>query len=295
MKLVRSLLAVVLLALAASAAFLGLGAHWVHRTATTQDALPAILAPVPKDPRVISALTGELISALQERVPPAAGLIPGFQDQLDSLIADAIETAMADPGVDVAWRTSVDLSRASFISDLAAVREGSLEAPTIWLEMSPFVALGRDTLYARTDSSLHRYLDLIDWPTDLRVALGRPDTHSAMLAADGLAVAQHWRSYYAAAAILALLGLALGSRRGRWGALLAVAVASLGAMALATLALGRVAATGGESLAGALKASLITGSVAALADFAQPAWFVAGGAALLGAVGLLVTLLQSKA
>lgn len=282
---VRTTISVVLLLAAVSAALAGLGAHWLDRVARTPAPLHAIAGPLASDQRVMDAIAVELSAAAVARLPAAVDLLPGVRTQLEDLIGRAVAAALTDEGVTAAWHEAIDLSRADFVTGLDAMRIEGADAPTLWLPLAPFVELGQARLLEMTPETLRPFVTGLNIPAEeLRIALGRPDTVQAGYAADGLALARHWIWFYAAAALLAVLGLAVGSRRGRWLAWTLVAGAGTVAVILGRRTLTAVSIPDGDSIAAAVQAGLVEGTMSSLLDWTAPA--VAAGWALL-ALGLL--------
>ena len=294
MSVVRSLLALCLLLLAAAAGFLGLGAHWVHTAATTSGPLVAIMAPVPSDEDVVAAIKETLVSEVTSRIPPAAAAVPGASEALLRAITVGVDATVTDERFTTAWTDTVDLSRERFVADLGSFADDGVEVPTLWLDLTPFADLGRTVIYEQTAPALHRLLDQIPWPEEVTVALGRPEDRTARLAAEGLSVASSWPLFYGAAALLTARGLAVGSRRGRWVALIGAAVVSLVVLLAGWTVVGRIRPADAGTLAGAVKQALLSGTAESLAEFAAPAWFVVIGALIVGVLGLTVAGLRSE-
>lgn len=286
---VRSLLALLLMSAGVIAALGGVTAQWLDTTARTPEPMQAIVGPVASDPRVMGAIVVELTAAIVEQLPPALDGIPGLRDQVEALVTLAMNEVSASEGFTQAWEESIDLSRADFVTALDLMQSGG-DAPTLWLNLAPFAELGAARLAEISPEILRPYVAQIPVPENPRIALGRPDTVQAGYAADALSLASHWVWFYVAAVTLAVIGLAVGSRRGRWVAWMLAVAGGLGGLVLARdlLADGNAAA-GGDSLAAVVQTALVDGAASSLLAWTAPA-VTAGWALLaLGGVGLLVT------
>ena len=287
---VRTTISLVLLLAAVGAALAGLGAHWLDRVARTPAPLHEIAGPLASDQRVMDAIAVELSAAAVARLPAAVDLLPGVRTQLEDLIGLAVHAALTDDGVTEAWHEAIDRSRADFVTGLDAMRTDGADAPTLWLPLAPFVEEGQARLLEMTPELLRPLVIELDVPAEeLRIALGRPDTVQAGYAADGLAVARHWIWFYAAATLLAVLGLAVGSRRGRWVAWTLAAVAGMVAVTLGRRTLGGVSVPDGSTLAAAVQSALVEGTMSSLQDWTAPAVTVGWALLAFGVLGLVVS------
>ncbi|MHA6511459.1 hypothetical protein [Tessaracoccus sp. Z1128] len=285
---VRTTLALVLLLAAVGAAFGGLGAQWLDQAARTPGPMREIVAPLSTDDRVGEAIAGELNTAATQEMPPLIGRLPGVRSQVETLIGEAVESALSDEGVTQAWHVSIDRSRAEFVAGLDRMRTEGADAPTLWLHLEPFVELGEARLVDLTPRPLQPYVAQLELPEDVRLALGRPATVQARYAADALAVAGHWEWFYVAAAALALVGLLVGSRRGRWVAWILAVGAGLVGLALGRGLVADVAAPSGDTVAAVVGARLVEGTASSLMAWTQPAATVGWALLALGVLGLLV-------
>ena len=285
---VRSLLALLLMSAGVIAALGGVFAQWLDTTAHTPEPLQAIVGPVATDPRVLGAIVAEVTAAVVEQLPPSLDGIPGVRDQVEALVTLSMNEIAASEGFGQAWEESLNLSRADFVAELELMQSGG-DAPTLWLNLAPFVELGAARLAEISPEILRPYVAQIPMPEDVRIALGRPDTVQAGYAADALSLASHWVWYYAAAATLAVIGLAVGSRRGRWAAWILAVAGGLGGLLLARgLLTDRAGAAGGDSLPAVVLAALVDGTTSSLLDWTAPAVAAAWALLALGAVGLLM-------
>lgn len=286
-RFVRSLLALLLMSAGVIAALGGVTAQWLDTTARTPEPMQAIVGPVASDPRVLGAIVVELTAAIVEQLPPALDGIPGLRDQVEALVTLAMNEVSASEGFTQAWEESIDLSRTDFVAALDRMQSGG-DAPTLWLNLDPFVELGATRLTEISPEILRPYVAQIPMPEDLRIALGRPDTVQAGYAADALSLARHWVWFYLSGAALAVIGLAVGSRRGRWVAwILAVAGGLAGLMAARSFLSDRAASVGGDTLPAVVQAALVDGATTSLLAWTAPAVTVGwallafGGAALV--------------
>ncbi|MHA6524643.1 hypothetical protein [Tessaracoccus sp. G1721] len=285
---VRSLLALLLMSAGVMSALGGVAAQWLDTTARTSEPMRVIVGPVASDPRVLGAIAVELTAAVVEQLPPVVDRIPGVRDQVEELVTLAMNQIAGSEGFNQAWEESIDLSRADFVAGLDLMRSGG-DAPTLWLTLDPFVELGMSRLVEISPEILRPYVTQIPMSGDLRVALGRPDTVQAGYAADALSLARHWIWFYAAAAALAVIGLAVGSWRGRWVAwILAVAGGLAGLTFARGLLAERAAAAGGDSLQAVVQAALVDGATSSLLTWTAPAVTTGWVLLVLGGVALVV-------
>lgn len=285
---VRSLLALLLMSAGVIAALGGVTAQWLDTTARTPEPMQAIVGPVASDPRVMGAIVVELTAAIVEQLPPALDGIPGLRDQVEALVTLAMNEVSASEGFTQAWEESIDLSRADFVTALDLMQSGG-DAPTLWLNLAPFAELGAARLAEISPEILRPYVAQIPVPENPRIALGRPDTVQAGYAADALSLASHWVWFYVAAVTLAVIGLAVGSRRGRWVAWMLAVAGGLGGLVLARdLLADGTAAAGGDSLAAVVQTALVDGAASSLLVWTAPVVTAAWALLALGAVGLVM-------
>lgn len=295
MSVVRSLSAFVLLLMAALSCLLGSVGQWVDQIANTDGKAADIVAPLAADPVVLGAIADELESAAHDRIPRTVESIPGLQGYLEQVLTRAVNAALARDGVDAAWRESLDRSRAGAVADLESYRVDQSETPTLWLDLTPFVDLAREELVAASDSRARPYLDRIAWGETVRVPLGRPDPMTANLASEGLGLARHWMIGFVAAAVLAAVGLAVGSRRGRWLALTLAAILGLVAVLAGRHFAGQVDLAGRQTgLRSAVMSSLGQGALRSLLDWTRswPWAFIA--VVCVGILGLWVATVRAR-
>lgn len=266
----RSLLALLLMLAAVASALGGVAAQWLDRTARTPEPLQTIVGSLASDTRVREAMAAELTTGVIAQLPPGVDQLPGVRAQLEALITQAIDETLAGEDLAEAWDEAIDVSRADFVAALDRMRSGG-DAPTLWLHLGPFVELGGARLVEISPEALRPLVAQVPLPDDLRIALGRPDTVQAGYAADMLALARQWAWFYVAAGVLAVLGLAVGSRRGRWVAWLLAAGAGLLVVVVGRdLVAGRAGAASGESVSSVVQAALVDGTVASLLEWTAP-------------------------
>jgi len=294
MAIVRSLLALLLLASATAATLLGSAAHWVDNMARTPGYAEEVVAPLIDDPVVLAALAGELDRTIRERIPATADRVPGLRDRIEQALTGAIAQALAGEGVDAAWRQTISLSRDALVAELDAYRADPSETPTIWLDLTPFADLGRARIAGIADTRLWSFAPESLVEGDVRVALGRLDAGVSTMASEALGLARHWVWGYVAAAVLAALGLVIGTRAGRWIAWLVAAVIGLAATLAARIALGTVDTATGDSLSAAL-----TGRATASVADSLAGWLAADVrlfaiCVAVGTVGLVASVLFAR-
>lgn len=287
MSVARSLLSLILLIAAVAVALAGMGLHWVDRAARTPEPVRRIVGPVTSDDPLIAAIATELETAAIQQIPESADLVRGAHDQLAALITQAIDVALSDDRLNQAWFESVDGTRIRLMNSLDAVRDRGADAPTVWLPLTPFVELGEAKLQELGGPALQPLVAQLQLPDDLAVPLGRLDAGPAQRAANIVGLARDWRWYYAGAAGLAAVGLLAGSRRGRWTALLIASTLGLVGLFLAARATEFLPVPASDSISGAIRARLITGSTASVnawIDTAMMAGYVTIGVAVLGLI-----------
>ena len=282
----RTLLSTLLLTAAVAVALVGSGAQWLDRLAHTSGPLTDIMAPLAGDGQVRDAVAATLTEGVAADLPDVVSALPGAQARIEQLIASAVDDAMDDPALAEAWAESVDLSRIDLVTDLAAFRSSGGDAPTLWLHVGPFVDLGRTRLLESTPAALSGIVAGLEWQTDPRIALGRPDPQQAAWAADALDVVSGWVWFYVAAIALALLGLAVGPRRGRWVALTVAAALGVVALSLARRVAVDVAAPQGTGLVTAVQGQLTAGAVDSLLRWSDPVQVVGWVLVTVGLVGI---------
>lgn len=294
MSVARSLLSLILLTAAAAVALVGMGLHWVDRAARTPEPIRQIIGPVTSDDPVIRAIATELETAAVQQIPEAADLLPGARDELAGLIGQAIGFALGEESVNRAWFQSVDGTRIRLMNSLDAVRDQGADAPTVWFPLAPFVELGQARLNELAGPALQPLVAQLEVPGDLAVPLGRLDAGPAQRAANIIGLARDWRWYYAGAAGLAMVGLLSGSRRGRWVALLIATALGLVGLFAAARATEFVPVPPGDSLSGAIRARLVTGSTASVNAWIDTAMMVGYVALAVSVLGLIVASLAAR-
>lgn len=286
---VRTFVSSVLLIAAVAAALAGLSAQWLDQLARTPQPTQEIMAPLATDERVHAAIADAMSEAATQQFPALAEAFPDLEPRFKALVEQAIAETLSGEGVSAAWDESVDRSRESLVADLDAMRETGGDAPTVWLDLGPFAELAQERLLDITPEPFTGLVERIELPGDLRLALGRPDAEQAGLAADALHVAQWWGWFYAVAVVLAAVGLIVGSRRGRWLAL--IGASGLGVLTLigARAAIGFVDAPAGNSVARAVGTTVWEGTSASLLAWTWPAVVAGWILVAAGVAGLVMT------
>ncbi len=288
-SLVRTLASSLLLLVAVATALAGVAAQWTDRLARTPGPLQEILAPLATDERVHAAIADAMTESAAAQFPTLSGAFPGLEEQLNSLVEEAVAETMSGDGVAAAWDESVELSRVALVEELDALHAAGGDAPTVWLYLTPFVELGRQRLIDITPEPFTGLVNRIELSGDLKIALGRPDTQQAMLAADIVFVAQGWMWFHIAAIVLATVGLVIGSRRGRWLALLGASLAGVIALMLARRALIGLTVADEGSLAHAVGTTLLEGTVESLLGWTLPAVVAGWALVAVGGAGIALT------
>ncbi|MBB1510774.1 hypothetical protein [Tessaracoccus sp. MC1756] len=288
MSFMRSFIALTVLLVAVAVGFGAMGAHWVDRLARTPAPLQRIIGPLVSDSEITAELSSTLTAEAKKAVPAEMLELPLIGEQINQVITVAVVTALADPGVQRAWNESINRSRVAYVKALDAVREDeTLEAPTIWFDLSPFAQLGKAKLMEVSAEPLHPYLDQVQLD-EVRLPLGQPSESITQSIADGVGAARNWPWFYAAAGALAVIGLVIGSRRGRWVALLLAAAAAAVGLWFGRLTVERVAFPEGDSLAAAVRTRIVEGGTQSFLDFTQPALYVVYGLIGLSLLALLL-------
>ncbi|MFT3887167.1 MAG: hypothetical protein QM713_03255 [Arachnia sp.] len=285
MGFLRSTLAFLLLLAAAALGVGGAVAQWADMAARTPSPARQIVAPIATDAGVRAALAETLTERAAREIPEIAEAVKGLPARLETLIGAAVDTALADPEIDRAWLAAIDATRLAMVDDIE--HHDGTTPPTLWFDLTPFVDLAKARLIAAADDRVRPFLEDISWTAEPRAALLRLDPDQAELAADALRWAGRWPWLYGAALAAAVVGLVVGPRRGRWGALLVVGLLTAGGVAAAGWAVGLVEVPNGSSLGTTLAGALVHGSLAHLAAWLRPVPAVALAAAAVGAIGLV--------
>lgn len=288
MSAVRSFFSVLLLLAAVVCALLSGGAQWLDDIVRAPGSAAKLVAPLASDPNVLNAVATELEQSAAERIPTVVAVVPQLQGVIESALTRAVDEALSGEGVEDAWIETIDRTRAAAVADLDAYRADPSETPTIWLDLSPFVELGRARLTAAADPRIQPYLEQIAWPGEASIALGRPDAQVTKLASDAIGFAQHWRWGLAAAAVLAGLGLIVGSRRGRWVAWMVAGLLGLGAVVAGRFALGTVDLARSGSTQAAVVGGLAEATIDSLREWTATWPWLLLGAVAVGLVALFL-------
>ncbi len=286
MNLLRSVVAFLLLAAAAALGVGGAVAQWADRAARTPAPMRQIVAPITHDETARTALAGALTERAVREIPTIAEAVPGLTALIEGLIGDAVAAALDDPGIDRAWIAALDSTRAGVVADIEGYDGGT--PPTLWFDLAPFVDLAKTRLISAAPDRVKPFVEEISWTTELRAPIVRLDPAQTELAADALRWTSRWGWFYAGAAALAVTGLVVGPRRGRWAALLLAGLLTAAGLAVSGWWLGRLPFPSGSGLGPALAGRLAEGGLSHLADWLRPVLYVALGAAGLGAVGALI-------
>lgn len=294
MSFMRSFIAFTLLLVAVGLGFGALGAQWMDRLARTPAPMQRIVGPLASDPAVIGALKETLTFEAKRAIPQELAALPVIGEQVDAVVAGAVDTALADPGMQRAWNESVNRSRAAYVAELDKVRaDETLESPTIWFDLTPLVQLGQSKLREVAPEALHPHLDQVQFE-QARLPLGQPSASMSKSMADGVGAARNWPWLYLAAGVLVVVALFTGSRRGRWVALALAAVVAMVGLWFGRAMVESVTFPGGESLAATIRTAIVSGGTQSFLDATQPALYVAYGAVALGVVGLLIASLGRR-
>lgn len=290
----RSFIAFTLLVVAVFLGFGAMGAQWLDRLARTPAPMQRIVGPLAQDEQVISSLKGMLITETKRAIPPEMLTLPTVGEQLDAVVTTAVDAVVTDPGVQRAWNDSVNRSRVAYVAELDRLRgDESLESPTVWFDLTPFADLGRAKLREVAPATFHVYLDQVQ-VSQLRLPLGQPSASMSKSVADGVGAARQWPFLYLGAGVLAVVAMFIGTRRGRWVALALAGVVAAVVLWFGRLLVARVGFPGGDSLAAAIRTSIVDGGTRSFLDFIQPGTYAAYAMIALGLSGALIASLVRR-
>lgn len=295
MGILRNLTSFVLLVCAAASGILGAVAQWGHHTATTPGVLPNIVAPISSDAMVQRAVTDSLTELTTDQVPTIAEAVPGLTEHLNTLIGQAVTAVLADEDVDQAWRESLENTRVGVMADLEAYRADPSAPPTLWFDLAPFVDLTASKLGSLTgDDRVRVFIEEMEWSSDPRVPLGRPEAEQLEQVNLVLDVAEQWPWFYAASAVLLILGLMIGTRKGRWACLAVSSLLAAGVLAVGDWILEAIHLSGGSTLGSAVANAIADGATDALAEALAPGVWIALGVAGVALVALLIAAITGR-
>ena len=226
------------------------------------------MGPVTSDDAVIRAIAVELGSAAKREIPDVVDLL-GIRRDLEDLLTVAIDRALASEGVNRAWFEAIDMARAGVVAGLDSVREEGSDSPTLWFRARPVRRTRARQAHQLADPSLHRYLDQIEFKTDLAIPLGRAENNQAATAAEALGIAKDWRLMYVGATLLALMGLAVGSRRGRWAALLIAGGVGVATVLAGLRGIEFIPIPSGRTISGAIQSRIVGGTAQSLTTWLE--------------------------
>ncbi|GAA4892425.1 hypothetical protein GCM10025789_06820 [Tessaracoccus lubricantis] len=288
MGFMRSFIAFTLLLVAVALGFGGMGAHFLDRLARTPAPLQRIVGPLAGDDRVGTELSSTLSAEALQAMPADLRELPLVGEQIAQVVTTAVDAALADPGVQRAWNESINRSRVAYVAALDEVRDDeTLEAPTIWFDLTPFVDLGKAKLQEASSEGLHPYVQQLQFG-EVRLPLGQPSESVTQSVADGVGAARNWPFLYVGAAALSVIALLIGSRHGRWVALLLAGIVAAVGLWFGRTSVEAVSLPGGDSLAAAIRTRIVEGGTREFLDFTQPALYVAYGAIGVAIVALLI-------
>lgn len=300
----RTVLSILLAALAGLLAALSLVGARAEALVHTPEPLQRIAGPMSQDPQLQAALTAELVEVVGDELPDG---LPGFlQSGLTRLVEGAAGGLAADERFPAAWSQTVEQTRTDWVTrmDRLAAQSAEGAAGTVHLQTAPLVELGAERLSdALADAlagvpgaetvqeRLEGAAGQVD-PSVLAVDLSVPDPQVVDLEAVAWTVEHlhRWPWLAGASAVLALLALLIAPRRRRGTPLFVAGVTVLAVGAASRWALERMApAPDLDGIARAAAASLLQG----LRDDAMPdtLLLVAGGG-ILAALGLLIGLVS---
>lgn len=293
MSIVRSTISFVLLLAAVALGLSATGARWVDQMARTAEPSEAIIAPIARSPEVSSAVAAELEAMIVAQLPASVDSVPRLRAQLEELIGTSITAVLDNPAIDQAWRSSVSSTRTWLVEDLDRYRSDNSVTPTIWLDLRPFMDLVRTRVLENVPERSRVIVEQIRWGDEFRIAIASPDARQSQLAAEVLGLTRLWLPAYVVAGVLAVLGLAMGSRRGRWIAWILASLAGLAGVLVARAGLGGIELDASSSVRGAVAEAAGRGVVDSLLTWtASVPWLLLTSAvagmvvlALVSAVG----------
>ncbi|HJE51595.1 MAG TPA: hypothetical protein K8V15_06420 [Tessaracoccus flavescens] len=296
MSALRSAASLVLLLAAVAMALVGVGSHWLDRAARTPEPVREFVGTVTRDDAIIQAVATQMEASAFEAIPDLADLIPGLRTELESALRQGIDLALSDADLNRAWYAAVDQARADTVAGLDAMRDHHGSAPLVSFPLTPFIELGEAKLFELSDPRIHPYLDQIQLPRDAAVPLGVLPAQPAHWAAEALGISSQWRWYFGVAGILAVVGLLVGSRRGRWVALLLAAGAGIVAIATARLFTENAGTISpGSGVAATLRARIIDGVTESLNQALMTAFWAGIAILVVAGIGLMLAAAASRA
>lgn len=288
MSFIRSTAALVLLIVAVALALLGVGSQWLDGVARTPEPVRELVGSVARDDAVVQAIAGELEAGAHRAVDNWVEHFPGLREQFEVLLRQSIDRALSNEALNQAWYASVDLTRRSAVEGLDAMRDGPGTTPVVSFPLRPFIDLAEAELYAWAEPPLDRYLQDLRFDKDVSMPLGTIPQPIATWASEGLGVARYWPWMYAAAGLLGLVGLLVGSRRGRWVALLIATGLGIGALMLGRASVDSLTLPSGSSVIAAVQNRLVTGATESVVERLDLTLIVGAALFAVALVGLSV-------
>ncbi|WP_313822563.1 hypothetical protein [Citricoccus sp.] len=302
----RTVLSILLAALAGLLAAVSLGGARVEALVYTPEPLQQIAAPVSEDPQLRQALPGEVSSLVEDQLPD----MPGFvQSAASGLVEGAASGLVEDDRFPAAWSAVLEETRLDWVGRIDRLAEGdTTTSGTVHLQAAPLVELGAERLAEALSGvpggeavaeMLREGLiagreagDEEAGESLLSVDLSVPDpdtvsTEVVVLIVDNL---YRWPWLAGTAAVVALLALWAAPRRRKGIPLFIAGLTVLAAGGLSRWALGRMEpAAGLEGIARVGAESLLDG----IHDYAMPDTLIlVVGGGVVAALGLLVGLVS---
>ena len=301
----RTVLSILLAALAGLLAALSLVGARAEALVYTPEPLQQIAAPMSEDPHLQEALPGEISSLVEDQLPEQ---LPGFaQTAASGLVEGAASGLVEDDRFPTAWSAVLEETRLDWVHRIDRLAEGdTTTSGTVHLQAAPLVELGLDRL-AEALSGVPGGEALAEMLREglaegqeagneeageslLSVDLAVPDpdavpTDVVVLVVENL---YRWPWLAGTAAVVALLALWAAPRRRKGTSLFIAGLTVLAAGGVSRWALGRMGpAADLEGIARVAADSLLEG----IRDYAMPDTLVLiVGGGVVAALGLLVGL-----
>lgn len=288
MRHVLSAICLMLAGLLAAAATAG---QQVDQLLREPEPIREIAGQLPADEAFAEAVAERIADDAAEQLP--AGISGLVGSGLQNLVSSAVSDLLEDEDARAAWEESMQSTRTDYADQLetlfhegASGEAGELAVP---MDLTPVaqVLVGRIPMVGEeaADQLAPEIVVDVDPVADSGV-----DAYGVATLAKA---SSHWPVAAIAAAVLAVLGLLLGHRRGRWVSLVlgGLVAAGLGLVVALGPASPDPTATAAASPASAAVVEHVAGE---FASWAQPTWWLFLGGAGVVVVGGLVGLLAAR-
>lgn len=312
----RTVLSILLAALAGLLASLSLVGARAEALVHTPEPVQQIAGPMSEDPELRAALPAEIGDIVGEQLPAA---VPSWmQAGLGDLVSSAADGLVTDERFPAAWAQSLELTRTDWVGRLDRFGGTGTESAdsTLHLQLAPIFDLGVDRIVASAETlpvgallapAVRESADRIaaeggtgagtgpdGGPSPLALDLAVPDPEAVPMGTVAWTVANLYRWPWLAgtSAVLVLLALMAAPRHRRGIPLVIAGITVLAVGALSRWGLDQLApAAGQEGVARAVAASLVEG----IREYALPdTLLLMVGGGIVTALGLVVALLSGR-